>query len=194
MLVLTNTSCARAAASAPRSLHALGHAHGVDGSLMSSISITNSSPPKRASVLAPPSASAPASRRHGVVVPHHARQPLREREQQLVAHGVSEAVVDVLEAIEVDEEHREVVLGCRTRRAIARSSRSMNSTRLGSRVSGSWIASWISRWCATRRLALISLNACATVTSSALPRTAAAARGCRRRCRRPPPRCRAAAG
>ena len=37
--------------------------------------------------------------------PHAAAQPLGEDEQQLVAGGVAAAVVDVLEVVEVDEQH-----------------------------------------------------------------------------------------
>ena len=111
MLVLANTSCApsgseRAAISWTRSATRTASI----GSRMSSISITNSSPPKRASVFAPPSVSALTMR----VTVSSCRTALASRSanahQQLVAGGVSEAVVDVLEAIEVDEEHREAVL------------------------------------------------------------------------------------
>ena len=82
------------------------------GSRMSSSSTTNSSPPNRASVLVA----------GGVVL--GGRQPLTTSSrrtapasrsanatQQLVAGGVTEAVVDVLEAIEVDEQHGEAVVG-----------------------------------------------------------------------------------
>ena len=110
MLGLTNTSCppseglrrrARCMRSATRTASM--------GSLMSSSSTTNSSPPKRASVLGPAAVGLggrqPASRcrRAGPRSP-----AARQTPQQLVAGGVAEAVVDVLEAIEVDEQHREV--------------------------------------------------------------------------------------
>ena len=107
------------------------------GSRMSSRRMTNSSPPKRASVLPPASPSRLAHPAHDVVAPDGGGQPLREGDEQLIAGGVAEAVVDVLEAIEIDEQHREHVVGWRTRRLIARLRRSRNSIRLGSRVSGS---------------------------------------------------------
>ncbi len=37
---------------------------------------------------------------------HHDAQPVRDHDQQLVAAGMAEAVVDHLEAVEVDEQHR----------------------------------------------------------------------------------------
>ena len=58
-------------------------------------------------------------------------QTLGKRHQQLIAGGMPEAVVHVLEAIEIDEEHRKAIFGWRSRRAIDRASRSMNSTRFG---------------------------------------------------------------
>ena len=36
-----------------------------------------------------------------------AQQPLRDRPQELIAHGVAERVVDVLESVQVDVEHRD---------------------------------------------------------------------------------------
>jgi hypothetical protein len=40
------------------------------------------------------------------VLAHHACQPLSDLAEQLVAGGVAERVVDVLEAVEIDEEKR----------------------------------------------------------------------------------------
>ena len=60
------------------------------GSSTSSSRTTNSSPPKRAAV------SAARMQR---------LQPVRRLAQQLVARGVAEGVVDVLERVEVDEQH-----------------------------------------------------------------------------------------
>ena len=53
---------------------------------------------------------------HGVVVAHALAQPARHLQQQLVAGGVAERVVDGLEVIDVDEHHRHgaaVALGAR---------------------------------------------------------------------------------
>ena len=53
---------------------------------------------------------------HRVARPQGALQPFRQRHQQFVAGAVAQAVVDDLEAIDIDEEHRELR---RCRRAIA---------------------------------------------------------------------------
>ena len=63
---------------------------------MSSRTITNSSPPKRATVS--DARIDPVSR-------------VGHRDEQLVADDVAEAVVDELEAVEVEEQHRDVALG-----------------------------------------------------------------------------------
>src|SRR6476620_4680981 len=46
-----------------------------------------------------------AEARHQLVSAHHMAEPLGDRENELVADMVAERVVDVLEVIEVDEEH-----------------------------------------------------------------------------------------
>ncbi len=56
----------------------------------------NSSPPKRATV-------SPGRMLR--------LQPFAERDQQLVADRVAEAVVDELEAVEVEEQHRAAIAG-----------------------------------------------------------------------------------
>ena len=85
--------------------------------------IANSSPPRRASVSP---GAAP-------------RQARRDLAQQVVAVGVTERVVDLLEAVEVDEEHGELGVGA-LGAASARSRRSLSSARLGSPVSASCMA------------------------------------------------------
>ena len=50
--------------------------------------------------------SSPLEPRDGVVGPQRGFEPARDRHQQLVAGGVAEAVVDDLEAVEVEEQHR----------------------------------------------------------------------------------------
>ena len=47
----------------------------------------------------------------------HASEALGDRDEQLVAGGVAEAVVDRLEVVEVDEQHREVAVACAPTRA-----------------------------------------------------------------------------
>ena len=98
--------------------------------LSSSQRTTNSSPPKRATV-------SPG--------PDLVGQPVGEVDEQLVAGAVAEAVVDDLEVVEVEEEHRQLGCGCGATRAIAISSRSSSSIRFGSPVSGSCVA-----WCCRR--------------------------------------------
>ena len=51
-----------------------------------------------------------AEARHGVAGPDDLAQPLRDLDQQHVAPGVAEALVDGLEAIDVEEQHREPVV------------------------------------------------------------------------------------
>ena len=52
-----------------------------------------------------------AQPRDGVVGAQRRFEPSRDRLQQLVADGVPEAVVDDLEAVEVEEQHRRAALG-----------------------------------------------------------------------------------
>ena len=68
---------------------------------------------------------------------------MRGLAQELVAGGVAEAVVDVLERVEVDEQDRRAGLRRGAARASACSRRSISSRRLGSPVSESWKAWWI---------------------------------------------------
>ena len=63
-------------------------------------------------------------------------------DQQLVAHQMAEAVVDDLEAVEVEEEDGGRCVRPRRERSIDWRRRSMNSARLGRPVSASWKASW----------------------------------------------------
>ena len=119
-------------------LDALGHPHRVDGIadvVEQDHELVAAESGERIRLGGPQSVFGDAA--HGVVLPHHTGQALRERHQQLIADGVAEAVVHVLEAIEIDEEHGEAVLRVPSRRAIDRASRSMNSTRLGRCVSWS---------------------------------------------------------
>ena len=57
---------------------------------------TNSSPPNR------------ATKSSG---PQHLAQPVGDRAQQLVAAGMAERVVDLLELVEIDEQQRRQLLG-----------------------------------------------------------------------------------
>ena len=69
-----------------------------------------------------------------VLGPQARAQARGDRDQQLVAGGVAEAVVDRLEVVEVDEQH-----GSSPRAlAIASLTLSVNSARLARLVSGSW--------------------------------------------------------
>ena len=72
--------------------------HGARGPGTLGSSTANSSPPRRASV-------SPCTERP--------RQPQRHLAQQLVAVGVPERVVDLLEAVEVDEQHRCLIVAAR---------------------------------------------------------------------------------
>ena len=67
-------------------------------------------------------------------------QPARELDQHLVAGGVAERVVDRLEVVEVEEDHRggALVRGARARRAWRTCSE--NIARLARPVTGSWNA------------------------------------------------------
>ena len=66
---------------------------------------------------------------------HAVAQAAGDGDQQRVADGVAERVVDGLEVVDVDEQHARA---CRRRRASSSRTRSMNSVRFGSSVSGSW--------------------------------------------------------
>ena len=66
-----------------------------------STSTANSSPPKRATVS---------------LGAHRGAQPLGDRDEQLVAGAVAERVVDLLEAVEVEEEHGHAAASARRRR------------------------------------------------------------------------------
>ena len=48
---------------------------------------------------------------HGVARPEQRLEPLGDRHQQPIAHRVAERVVDALEPVEIEEEHREAVVG-----------------------------------------------------------------------------------
>ncbi len=89
----------------------------------SSRSTANSSPPSRAAV-------------SPCLIVSLMRSAMRS--QQLVADGVAQAVVDVLEVVEVEEHHDERLGG--TAPALAWASRSAKSCRLASPVSVSWNA------------------------------------------------------
>jgi hypothetical protein len=74
---------------------------------------TNSSPPSRPTASSVRCERAPAAFERTfqdlVAVAHAAAQAARHFHQQLVAGGVSERVVDVLEAVQVDQQQRGVV-------------------------------------------------------------------------------------
>ena len=53
--------------------------------------------------------SSPPEPRHRVALAHAGQEPLRDRAQQLVARGLAQRVVHLLEAVEVDEEERHAV-------------------------------------------------------------------------------------
>ena len=52
-----------------------------------------------------------AEPRHEILGPQHLAQPVGDRAQQLVAAGMAERVVDLLELVEVDEQQRRQLLG-----------------------------------------------------------------------------------
>ena len=87
---------------------------------------------------------------HRVAVAHRRAQPVGDLDQQLVAGRVAEAVVDLLEAVQVEEQHGHVVVVAAARRS-ASASRSRNSARLASPVSASWYASCTSWSCSSLR-------------------------------------------
>ena len=71
---------------------------------------------------------------------HGGAQPVGHLDEQLVAGGVAERVVDDLEVVEVEEEAGQAAGAGRNRSATYCAS----SVRLGSPVSGSWLAWWAS--------------------------------------------------
>ncbi len=73
-----------------------------------------------------------------VLVADDVPDPCRHLDQQVVADGVAEAVVDELEAVQVDEADGDVA--CRRARPARRATSrcSWNSSRFGSAVSESW--------------------------------------------------------
>ena len=75
-----------------------------------------------------------AESRHGVLAADGVGEAAAHRDEQLVARVVTEAVVDDLEAVEVEEEHRDHGVPSPSR-ASAASSRSTASARLGRSVS-----------------------------------------------------------
>ena len=78
-----------------------------------------------------------AQPRREVVAPDAALDPLRDRGQQPVARRVAERVVDDLEVVEVEEQHRQHAARP-DRSASWRSTCSANIARFASPVSGSW--------------------------------------------------------
>ena len=84
----------------------------------------------------------PAEAPDGVVVANRALEAFPDDLQQLVAGRVSEVVVDVLEAVDVDEQGARVGARDRAARASSCSARSSTSARFGSPVRESWRA-----WC-----------------------------------------------
>ena len=78
---------------------------------------------------------------HGVRLAHDVAQPVGDLDEQLVAAGVAEGVVDLLEAVDVEQHEADRVAGARRCAAAARSSRSLSRRRLGRPVSGSSRAS-----------------------------------------------------
>ena len=56
-----------------------------------------------------------AEARGGVLFAQAGREPLGNGGQQLVADGVTERVVDVLEAVEIEEQHGDLAVRCGAR-------------------------------------------------------------------------------
>ena len=86
-----------------------------------------------------------AEARDGVAGPDDRLELARHLDEQLVTGIVAEAVVDVLEPVEVEERDADRSPATARQRAIAWPRRSRNSRRFGSPVSGSCID-----WCASR--------------------------------------------
>ena len=131
MLAVTNTSRPCSSNGVP-SVSAMRWAScsASTGDSMSVQTTTNSSPPVR------------AARSEARSTPC---EPLRERDEQVVAGRVAERVVDELEPVEVEEQDRDV--GVRARRRAAAPGRASRAGACGSGrpVSGSCAASWASR-------------------------------------------------
>ena len=111
-----------------------------------------------------------AEARHRVVVADAVAQPLRHLQQQLVAGGVAERVVDGLEVIEIDEHHRQRACRCAARALMPSARRSVNSLRFGRCVSTSWYA-WNSI-CSSARFRSLMSTTVAWITALALPTSA----------------------
>ena len=86
------------------------------------------------------------------MVADDAAQAAGHRAQQLVADTVTEAVVDDLEVVEVDEQHRHLTTAA-PRRAV-RSAGVISDDRFGSPVSSSWLAANVS--CSAVRLCSVT--------------------------------------
>jgi hypothetical protein len=116
----------------------------------------------------------PAEAGHGVAGPHARLQPLGHLDEQPVAGGVAEAVVDLLEpsrsrnSTATDGVRR--MLRCR-----ACSTRSLNMARLAREVNESWKAwwdSWSSSWrCSEMSRVLSTSPRCSLACSSAVRST-----------------------
>jgi hypothetical protein len=78
---------------------------------------------------------------HLVGVAHAGAQPARHLHQQFVAGAVAQRVVDDLEAVQVDQQQRHLVLHA-ARLLQRRSARQISWRRLGRPVSASKLASW----------------------------------------------------
>ena len=98
-----------------------------------------------------------AQARDGVVLAEQAREALAHLAQHLVAVVVAEGVVDLLEAVEVEQHDRDAGLGAARRRAIACWVRVRKRTRLGRPVSASCRArrSAMSAWRPARWTAIM---------------------------------------
>ena len=77
---------------------------------------------------------------HGGVGGHGGTQPMRDGDEEPVADLVAERVVDVLEAVEVDQQHRERHLGAGSSTGRGRANAACSPVRLARSVSGSWRA------------------------------------------------------
>jgi hypothetical protein len=101
---------------------------------------------------------------HGVLVtaeagqhlarPQRLAQPPADLAQEVVADGVAQGVVDLLEPVEVEEEHVHAVTAAR-----ALSSWLRNSTRLGSPVTGSRTACWAANCALASDMATLTWSA-----------------------------------
>src|SRR3984893_17564613 len=97
-----------------------------------------------------------AEPRHEILGPQHLAQSLGDRAEQLVAAGMTQGVVDLLELVEIDEQQRRELIGAvrQLERAIA----SRKLTRLGSSVSSSKRARWLILASAARRSVMSSTS------------------------------------